>query len=401
MSRIFKKQIKIGVVSSPWLGGSGVVGAELARYLSRTSNYKIIFIGQKLPFRLNLNEINFHSIRVLKHPLFENPLNDISMIEGIVEAVITHKIDILHAHFAIPFGYYAIQAKQILKEMGINVKVITTLHGTDALMLGKESPAIMKLILKQSNEVTAVSKNLMQLTKKIYRITRTIHVVYNFIDHQNLPVANTNLQLRKKFANENQKIFMHISNFRPIKKVEDVLKIFSRVNKDLSSVLIFIGEGPKIKSIKRITNLMKYRNSIFFLKTINNPYSYIQIADGLIITSKYESFCLAALEAMSFGVPVFSTNVGGIKEVVKHKVSGYLIKLGNINKFSKTILDHFSNKNKVSEMKINSLNTSRLFSAEKIVPQYEKLYQKLYNQKRNFSKLPNGYLTSTLIRRPA
>lgn len=391
MKKDAKKLIKIGIVSSPWLGGSGVVAAELAKYLNRTGRYRIIFIGQKLPFRLSLNEVNFHDVSSLKHPLFENPLVDISMIEGIVEAVIEHKIDILHAHFALPFGYYAVQAKEILKQMGIKVKIITTLHGTDVLMLGKESPAIMKLVLKQSDEITAVSKNLMQLTKSIYRTTRNIRVIYNFIDHQKLPANKPSIQLRRRFARDDQKIFMHVSNFRPIKKVADVLKIFSRVNRDLPSVLIFIGEGPKMSLVKRITNSMKCKDSIYFLEAVNNPYLYLQIADGLIITSKYESFCLAALEAMSFGVPVFSTNVGGIKEVIKHKVSGYLSKQEDIQGFVKNILSHFSSNKKVAEMKLNSLNESMAFNTENIIPQYEKIYQKLLSQKNNLLKYTYGY----------
>lgn len=391
MKKGAKKLIKIGIVSSPWLGGSGVVAAELAKYLNKTGRYKIIFIGQKLPFRLSLSEVNFHDVSSLKHPLFENPLVDISMIEGIVEAVIEHKIDILHAHFALPFGYYAVQAKEILKQMGIKVKVITTLHGTDVLMLGKESPAIMKLVLKQSDEITVVSKNLMQLTKNIYRTTRNIRVIYNFIDHRKLPANKPSIQLRRRFARDDQKIFMHVSNFRPIKKVEDVLKIFSKVNRDLPSVLIFIGEGPKMNLVKRITNSMKCKDSIYFLEAVNNPYLYLQIADGLIITSKYESFCLAALEAMSFGVPVFSTNVGGIKEVIKHKVSGYLTKQGDIQAFVKNMLGHFSNNKKVAEMKLNSLNESMMFNTENIIPQYEKIYQKLLSQKNNLLKYTYGY----------
>lgn len=398
MKKVPEKSITIGIVSSPFLGGSGVIGAELARYLNKTGKYKIIFIGQELPFRLTVNEVKFHNINSLKHPLFKNPLNDISMIEGIVEAVIEHKIDILHAHFAIPFGYYAIQAKMILKQMGINIKVITTLHGTDVLMLGKESPAIMKVVLRQSDEVTAVSKNLMQQAKRIYRITKKIKVVYNFINHQNLPTNKSNLQLlRKKFAREHQKIFMHISNFRPIKKVEDVLKIFAKVNKRMPSVLIFIGEGSEVNLAKRIANLMKCKNSIYFVNAVNNPYQYLQIADGLIITSRYESFCLAALEAMSFGIPVFSTNVGGIKEVIKHKMSGYLTKLGQINTFSTTILNHFSNSKKIAEMKINALKTANLFSADRIIPQYEKIYQRLYNQKNKLLKYPHDHFRNRNI----
>lgn len=382
MRKLAKKPITIGMISSPWLGGSGVIAAELGKYLSKTGKYQIIFIGQQLPFRLSANEVKFHQILPLKHPLFKNSLDDISGVEGIVEAVIENKIDILHAHFAIPFGYYAISAKAILKQMGINIRVVTTLHGTDVLMLGKESPAVMKAVLKQSDEVTAVSKNLMNHAKKIYKVTKTIKVIYNFFDHQNLPNLKTDLKLlRKRFAKANQKILLHISNFRPIKKVEDVLKIFAKVNKKLPCVLIFIGDGPKVKLLKRVSNLMTAKNSIYFLKTINNPYQYLKMADGLIVTSEYESFGLVALEALSFGVPVFSTNVGGVKEVIKQKASGYLIKFGDINAFSKTILNHFSDSKKVEEMKINALNSSYLFSANKIIPQYEKIYQRLYNLK--------------------
>ena len=377
MKRIPKRKINIGIVCSPWLGGSGVVGSELARYLAKKDNIKVVFIGYGYPFRLNNEDVPFHKIEAVDHALFENPLSEVALVEGIVEAVIEHKLDIIHAHFAIPFAYSALQAREILKRMGVNIKVVTTLHGTDVLILGRELPGTMKYVLEQSNDVTAVSMDLARRTKKIYHTQRNIRVIYNFIDLNQTLEKRANLLSNKNIARSNEKIFVHISNFRPIKRVADTLKVFSKVHKKIPSILLLIGSGPEIEIAKGLSKSINSNQSVYFLGSVQNPYQYLGIADGLIVTSEYESFCLAALEAMAFGVPVFSTNVGGIPEVIKHGKSGYLAKKGDTESLSKYIIKHFSNSTNITSMKKQAKEIAKNFASEKIIPKYELLYQQL------------------------
>lgn len=376
MKRYPERKINIGIVCSPWLGGSGVIGAELARYLAKTNKYKIVYIGYDYPFRLNRKDVYFHKVEAVDHALFVNPLREVALVESIVEAVIEHNLDIVHAHFAIPFAYSALQAREILKKMGINIKVVTTLHGTDVLTLGRELPGTMKYVLEQSNALTAVSIDLAERTKRIYHTQKIIQVIYNFIDLNQPLEKRANLSIRKNTAKSNEKIFIHISNFRAIKRVIDTLKVFSKVNEKIPSILLLIGEGPELEAARGFCQSMDNK-SIHFLGSFKNPYQYLKIADGLIVTSQYESFCLVALEAMAFGVPVFSTKVGGIPEVIEHGKGGYLAKLGDIKALSKYIIKHFSSSNNISSMKEGAQEIARNFTADKIVPQYEQLYQQL------------------------
>ena len=376
MKHSFKK-LSIGIVCSPWLGGSGVVGSELAQYLATTNKYTIVFIGSELPFRMNKQNIIFHKVANVKHALFSSPLNEAALIEGIVEAVLSHKLDIIHAHFAIPFAYCALQAKEILKRRGIDIKVVTTLHGTDVLSLGQEVPEIMKYVLAESDRVTAVSKDLAQKAKEIYACRKPIEVIYNFINFSTFPQKAIRPQLKKKYALSNEKVFVHISNFRPIKRIGDCIKIFSKVNKKIPSVLLLIGEGPEVESIKKQKETVRNQDSIHFVGRVKNPYSFLEIADGLIITSEYESFCLVGLEALAYGVPVFSTNVGGIPEVITHDKLGYLANVGDIDTLSSHIITHFSDTEKIHSFMKEAYKTSHEFTAERIIPGYEAIYHQL------------------------
>lgn len=372
------KTVNIGIVCSPWLGGSGVIGSELAKFLAKNKKYKVVFIGSELPFRVTNNDIIFKKVSTVNHALFNNSLSEVALVEGIVEAVLEHQLDIIHAHFAIPFASSALQARDILNKMGINIKIITTLHGTDVLFLGKEVPATMKYVIEQSDIVTAVSIDLALKAKKIYNTNKNIHVIYNFIDFQffNENIINTAL-VRKKFAKPEEKVFIHISNFRPIKRINDTLEVFFKVRKNLPSVLLLVGEGPEIDVAKKMCKFRKNSEFVHFVGRVKNPYRYLQIADALLVTSEYESFCLVGLEAMAYGVPVFSTRVGGIPEVIKHKKSGYLAPLGDTNKLAGYMIEHFSQSKRIENVKRDAWQRSIDFSAEKIVKNYEQLYTQL------------------------
>ena len=373
--------MNIGIVASPWIGGSGVVGSELAKYLAKNPKYKIVFIGFDFPFRLNARDVFFYKVKSVDHALFANPLREVALVEGIVEAVIEHKLEIIHAHFAIPFAYCALQAKELLKKMGINIKVVTTLHGTDVLTLGREVPATMKYVLEQSDTVTAVSIDLAQRAKKTYHTKKDIQVIYNFINLAQPLIKKSNFLIRKNIAKDNEKIFVHISNFRSIKRIPDTIKVFSRVNKKIPSRLLLIGKGPEITAAKNLSKSINNNKSIFFMGSVKNPYQYLQVADGLIVTSEYESFCLVALEAMAFGVPVFATKVGGIPEVIIHGKSGFLAKKGDIKTLSELIINYFSNNISTISIKEGAKETAKNFASEKIIPQYEKIYTSLTNIK--------------------
>lgn len=374
------RKINIGLVCSSEVGGSGVVGSELAKYLAKTGGYQVVYIGFAFPFRLSKNDVAFHKVRAAEHALFTSPLREVALVEGIIEAVIEHKLDIIHAHFAIPFAYCALQAREILKKMGINIKVVTTLHGTDVLTLGREVPGTMKYVIEQSNAVTAVSMDLAKKATRIYHTEKNIQVVYNFIDLNSHQGKGVNPRIRRNFAEPNEKIFIHISNFRPIKRVEDTLKVFSTIHKKIPSILLLIGEGPELSKVKKQHLSMKKKQPVQSLGSVKNPYQYLQMADGLIVTSEYESFCLVSLEAMAYAVPVFSTRVGGIPEVIKHTLSGYLAKSGDTNALSEHIINHFSSGNTLA-MRENSKKLAQNFAAEKIIPQYEYIYRQLVSSK--------------------
>lgn len=370
--------INIGIVCSPWLGGSGVVGSELARYLAKTGKYNVVYIGPNFPFRLNRNDVYFHKVENIEHSLFATPLQEVALVEGIVEAVMAYKLDIIHAHFAIPFAFCALQAREILKKMGINIKVVSTLHGTDVLTLGQKAPATLKYVLEQSNAVTAVSNDLAYKTRTMYNTKKNIQVIYNFIDLNQGSGKRANTYFKKNIAKNNEKIFIHISNFRPIKRVADTIKVFSKVSKIIPSRLLLIGDGPEMETAKDLSKSIENGEYIQFIGSVKNPYQYLQIADGVIVTSQYESFCLVALEAMAIGVPVFSTNVGGISEVIKHRKSGYFSeKKDYIESLSSYIIKHFTDEAKVESMKNVSKEIAKNFATDKIIPKYEQIYLQL------------------------
>ncbi len=372
-----KRRIGIGIVCSPWLGGSGIVGSELAKYLSFDKRYKVVFIADEFPFRLQKDDIFFEKIEKLQHALFTHPLSEAALTDGIVKAVIKHKLSIIHAHFAIPFAHCAIQAKDILEKMGIHIFVITTLHGTDVLQLGNEAPSIMPYILERSDIITTPSLDLAVKTKRLYKTKKEVLVINNFVDSQNF-MASTSLPIKRSmYAKPEEKVFVHISNFRPIKRVQDTLKVFLQVHKKIPSVLLLIGEGPDIDAARKFAKLMKKENFIYFVGRVKNPYAYLKIADGLLVTSSYESFSLAALEALASSVPVFAMRVGGISEVVVHGKSGYLAKFGDIAGLSRYIVEHFSQPEKVAKMKEQAFLRSKDFDVKNIIPLYKSLYEKL------------------------
>jgi len=370
--------MKIGIVLYPTFGGSGIVATELGKTLAK-KGHEIHFITYSQPVRLEkLREnIFFHEVRVSDYPLFDYALYEQVLISKLVDVVKYEKLDLLHVHYAIPHASAAFMAQEILKTYNIFIPTITTLHGTDITLVGKDPSfePVITFSINKSNFVTAVSESLKQETFNHFNITNNIEVIPNFINIKNYQLLN-NDKYKKRFAPNNEYIITHISNFRKVKRIDDVINIFEKVNDKLSSKLIFVGDGPernKAESLCRKKNLSK---NVIFLGNLKSTIEVLNISDLFLLPSEKESFGLAALEAMAAGVPVISTLSGGIPELVEHGKNGYLSNIGDINNMAKNSIKILENKNTHLNFKMSALKRAKYFDIENILPQYEKLYKK-------------------------
>lgn len=369
--------MKIGIVCYPTYGGSGIIATKLGTELAK-ENKQIHFISSSKPVLLNITfpNIFFHQVKVYSYPLFKYIPYGIALFSTITEVVKKYDLDIIHVHYAIPHAYHACIATKILKEQGKFLPLITTLHGTDITILGK-NPAYkngIEFSINNSDYITSVSNSLKKNTLEIFNINKEIITIPNFIDH-NINKKKT-IYIRDFFAKQNEKILIHVSNLRPIKRVTDVIEIFKRVEKKINSKLIIIGEGPEISNIKHLIQLYKLKNKVKLLGIMNQLYKILYIADLFLLPSKLESFGLAALEAMSNSVPVISTNTGGLPEVITHGFSGFLEKVGDIKSMSDRAIELLSDENKLKQFKKNAYIDSQRFSTKIIIPKYKTLYEK-------------------------
>lgn len=369
--------MKIGIICYPTYGGSGIVATQLGTELAK-ENKQVHFISSSKPvlLKISLPNIFFHQVQVYSYPLFKYIPYGIALFSTITEVAKKHDLDILHVHYAIPHAYHACIAKIMLKTQGKYLPLITTLHGTDITILGKH-PSYkngIEFSINHSDYITSVSDNLKKNTLEILNINKEIITIPNFIDH--------NINIKKKtyirdfFAKKNEKILIHVSNLRPIKRVTDVIEIFKRVEKKIQAKLIIVGEGPEIENIKHLIQLYKLKNKVKLLGIINKLYKILYIADLFLLPSKLESFGLAALEAMSNSVPVISSNTGGLPEVITHGFSGFLEKVGDVESMSKRAIELLSNEDKLKKFKENAYIDSQRFSKQNIIPKYKKLYEK-------------------------
>ena len=370
--------MKIGIVLYPTFGGSGIVATELGKTLAK-KGHEIHFITYSQPVRLEkLREnIFFHEVRVSDYPLFDYALYEQVLISKLVDVVKYEKLDLLHVHYAIPHASAAFMAQEILKTYNIFIPTITTLHGTDITLVGKDPSfePVITFSINKSNFVTAVSESLKQETFNHFNITNNIEVIPNFINIKNYQLLN-NDKYKKRFAPNNEYIITHISNFRKVKRIDDVINIFEKVNDKLSSKLIFVGDGPernKAESLCRKKNLSK---NVIFLGNLKSTIEVLNISDLFLLPSEKESFGLAALEAMAAGVPVISTLSGGIPELVEHGKNGYLSNIGDVNNMAQNSIKILENKNTHLNFKMSALKRAKYFDIENILPQYEKLYKK-------------------------
>ena len=371
--------MKIGIVCFPSFGGSGVVATELGTYLA-FQGHEIHFITYERPARLTFfhQNIYFHEVSTSKYPLFRYTPYETSLASKMVEVVENQRLDVLHVHYAIPHASVAFLAKQILLSKGIRVPVITTLHGTDITLVGKDSSLkpVIEFSINNSDGVTCVSEHLREVTHDYFNIKREIDVIYNFIDFSKFSKTNKE-HFKKVIAPNGEKIITHISNFRKVKRAEDTIYVFQKIQEVIPSTLILIGDGPERPNLEVLCKELGLCDSIRFLGKQQAIEELLSVSDLFLLPSENESFGLAALEAMAIEVPVISSNVGGIPEVNIDGSTGYLCNVGDVDDMVKKSLAILSDPITHERFKKNAFTRAQQFDINKIVPQYLELYQRV------------------------
>lgn len=369
--------MKIGIVLYPTYGGSGVVATELGKALA-DKGHEIHFVTYSQPVRLGSfrQNIYYHEVSVSDYPLFEFQPYETVLASKLVDVVKYEKLDLLHVHYAIPHASAAYMAQQILKTQGIDIPFITTLHGTDITLVGKDQSfePVITFCLNQSNAVTAVSESLRKDTYNHFDTVRDIHVIPNFIESLD-EIKPINLELRRRYADDDVKIITHTSNFRKVKRIEDVITIFQKIHEKVPCKLLLAGDGPDRSLAERMAREMEICEDVIFVGKVRDTSHVLEISDLFILPSETESFGLAALEAMAVGVPVISSNTGGIPEVNIHGYSGYMSYVGDTDDMATNALDLLQNEEKLNKFKQQALQRAKDFSIDKVLPLYEDLYE--------------------------
>ena len=374
--------MKIGILCYPTYGGSGIVATELGMSLAN-KGYEVHFISSALPARLDITNPNifFHKVNVQTYPLFQYQPYDIALSSMIYRVVNLYKLDLLHAHYAIPYAYAAFTAKQMLKEEGKDIPLVTTLHGTDITLVGRHPSYkhAVEFSINQSDAITSVSESLKKDTLQFFNIKKEIQVITNFID--NSEFINKSSCTRNQFATSDEKILIHVSNLRPVKRVDEVLQIFKNVHARVKSKLIIIGEGPDMEVVNEfLEKNPELMNKVRLLGKVNDLYKILQLSDVFLLPSEQESFGLAALEAMAASTPVISSNAGGIPEVNIQGETGFLAEIGNVEAMSNYTIKLLSDDNLLAEMKKNAKEQAMRFDLKNILPIYEKMYEETLTQ---------------------
>lgn len=374
-----EENMKIGVVCYPTFGGSGVVATELGLGLAN-KGHEVHFITYRRPARLNTFNANitFHEVSAMEYPLFEYAPYETALASKLVDVIKYEELDILHVHYAIPHAAVAYMAKMILKSQGIHIPIVTTLHGTDITLVGKDvsfSP-VVEFSINNSDGVTAVSNQLKNKTFEAFNITNDIRVIYNFIDFERFKKINKN-HFKMAIAPEGEKIMVHTSNFRKVKRVEDIIHVFAKVRAKIPAKLLLIGDGPTRKSMESLCREMELCDDIRFLGKQDAVEELLAVSDLFLLPSAEESFGLAALEAMACEVPVVSSNAGGIPEVNVHGETGYLTEVGDIETMARYSLDILTNPELHSKFSKNALKKAQSFHIDLILPVYEDYYREV------------------------
>lgn len=371
--------MRIAIVCYPTYGGSGVVATELGHALS-IIGHEIHFITYKQPVRLDtLNEnIFFHEVFVPEYDLFHYQPYELALSSRIVDVVKSYKIDLLHVHYAIPHAYAAYMAKMMLKDEGFNLPIVTTLHGTDITLVGSHPfyKSAVTFSINNSDYVTSVSDSLRADTESLFNINKSIEVIPNFIDVNKHNNQEKPFQ-RDSIADKNEKILIHISNFRPLKRIVDVIKVFEKVQKEIPSKLLMVGEGPERIKAQRYVKRNQLRNKVLFFGKSNEINELLCYSDIFILPSEKESFGLAALEAMIHKVPVISTNAGGLSEVNINGISGFLSEVGDIDNMAKNTIRILSSPRIREKFQDGAYKQAIKFDISKIIPLYESVYTRV------------------------
>jgi len=370
--------MKIAIVCYPTWGGSGVVATELGIALAERG-HEIHFITYKQPVRLELlsRNIHFHEVSVPNYPLFQYQPYELALSSKLVDMVKLYKLDLLHVHYAIPHAYAGYMAKKMLQSEGIFIPMVTTLHGTDITLVGNHpfyKPAVT-FSINESDVVTSVSQSLKEDTLRLFDIKNEINVVPNFIDLSKFNNTFTDCQ-RDLMANEDERIITHISNLRPVKRITDIIEIFDRIQKEIPAKLLLVGDGPEKKRAEDLCKSMGIEEKVIFFGNSSEIDKILCFSDLFLLPSEKESFGLAALEAMASGVPVISSNTGGLPEVNEHGVSGYLSDVGDVNDMAMRSLSILKSDETLNKFKKQARETARKFETQNIVPLYEAMYEK-------------------------
>ncbi|MBA3971875.1 MAG: N-acetyl-alpha-D-glucosaminyl L-malate synthase BshA [Bacteroidetes bacterium] len=384
--------MKIGIVCYPTFGGSGVVATELGKALA-AKGHQVHFITYSQPVRLDFFSGNlfYHEVSVSDYPLFEYQPYELVLSSKLVDVVKYEKLDLLHVHYAIPHASAAYMAKQILASQGINIPFITTLHGTDITLVGKDPSfePVITFAINQSDAVTSVSESLKADTYANFpHVKKDIQVIPNFICLDDYK-PNDSVCQKKMYAPNGERLLIHVSNFRKVKRVEDVLRVFDKIRKVIPSKLLLVGDGPERPAIEKLCRELDTCSDIKSLGKIVNPEQVLAIADMFLLTSETESFGLAALEAMAAKVPVISTNSGGIPEVNVHGMSGYMSNVGDVDDMAKNAISILKDDVVLATFKANAFERAKNFDIAKVLPMYESLYKEVLekNSKLAISKV--------------
>jgi L-malate glycosyltransferase len=369
--------MRIGIVCYPTFGGSGVLATELGKALA-DKGHTVHFITYQQPVRLNVFNANiyYHEVRVPEYPLFDYPPYEVALASTMVDVILKYDLDLMHVHYAIPHASAAFMAKQIVKKQGRDIPVITTLHGTDITLVGRDKTyePVVTFSINESDAITAVSENLKEETLKWFKIEKDIQVITNFVD-----VSRFNKKpidaFKKVIAPEGEKILVHASNFRAVKRVEDVINVFAKLQPSVPSKLLMVGDGPERPGAEALSKKLGVSHNIRFVGKQEQMEEVLAVADLFMLPSAYESFGLSALEAMAAGVPVLSSNAGGIPEINIHGKTGFMADVGDVDAMSRYAVELLNNEEMLTSFKQQAYEHAKQFDIQNIIPLYEKLYR--------------------------
>lgn len=374
--------MNIGIVCYPTYGGSGVVATELGKALARRG-HKIHFITYRQPARLESFQKNvfYHEVNFNNYPLFEYPPYETALASKIVDVARFEALDLMHVHYAIPHASAAYLAKQILAQSNHHLPVITTLHGTDITLVGKDPTfaPVVSFSINMSDGVTAVSESLRRDTQEHFRVRRGIEVIPNFLDFDRFRKLDKD-HFRKAIASQGEKILVHVSNFRKVKRVGDVVKVFDKVRKEIPAKLLLIGDGPERQNVEQLCRELGTCDQISFLGKQEVVEEILAVSDLFLMPSESESFGLAALEAMACGVPVISTNTGGLPEVNIEGETGFMADVGDLDTMTAKALEILRNEELLSKLRKGAMDQANRFSLDAVLPQYEAYYKQVVAQ---------------------